>query len=65
MSREDCYVEVGRDLDFKYNQRFNVTVTTNGQQWYCIFTGTEKECDVIKEAFVKVGYKVSLGALFG
>jgi hypothetical protein len=33
-----------------------VLVTNNGYQWTMVHRGSRKECDIIKNAYVKIGY---------
>ena len=37
----------------------DVSVTDNGWQWLCVFTGNEAEAEIIRDAYIKVGYKLN------
>ena len=58
----DKMVEIGH---LAREKDYNVSITNNGIQWRVVFSGTHHECEIIRDAFVKVGYKYSVGALFG
>jgi len=40
-----------------FNKVFYVAVTTNGNEFLTIFSGSREACETILKAFVKVGYK--------
>ena len=45
------------EQEFSESDIYNVTYTNNGHQWATVFRGSLKDCNVIKNAYVKVGYK--------